>query len=257
MALGVALLLATSVSAGPTDAQKCEADKLKRTALYSACRLKAESKAVKTGDPAGYAKCDEKIVEKFTAAETKYGVECPTNGDVADIQSQATADTDFLALKLTGVRFVDNGDGTVTDVETGLMWEKKDDFGGIHDKDNFYTWSATGTAPDGTAFTTFLGTLNNGTSADGTANSGCFAGHCDWRLPTSAELQTILLAPFPCGTNPCIDSVFGPTQSNSYWSATTFADFPDYAWFVKFDRGSVINDLKHFGFYVRAVRGGL
>jgi hypothetical protein len=38
---------------------------------------------------------------------------------------------------------VDNGDGTITDDQTGLMWEKKDDnnTGGIHDKDNEYTWA--------------------------------------------------------------------------------------------------------------------
>jgi hypothetical protein len=39
------------------------------------------------------------------------------------------------------VRFVDNGDGTVTDTRTGLMWEQKTDDGSIHDKDNVYTWS--------------------------------------------------------------------------------------------------------------------
>lgn len=37
--------------------------------------------------------------------------------------------------------FVDNGDGTITDTSTGLMWEKKSDDGSIHDKDDVYTWS--------------------------------------------------------------------------------------------------------------------
>jgi hypothetical protein len=44
--------------------------------------------------------------------------------------------------------YTDNDDGTVTDHNTGLMWEKKDDSGGIHDKDNSCTlffgyWSST------------------------------------------------------------------------------------------------------------------
>src|SRR5205085_3257383 len=43
----------------------------------------------------------------------------------------------------TGVErsFTDNGDGTITDDASGLMWEKKDNSGGIHDRDNEYTWS--------------------------------------------------------------------------------------------------------------------
>jgi len=36
--------------------------------------------------------------------------------------------------------YTDNGDGTITDNNTRLMWEKKDDSGGIHDQDNGYTW---------------------------------------------------------------------------------------------------------------------
>src|SRR5437773_1945670 len=35
--------------------------------------------------------------------------------------------------------YVDNGNGTITDVNTGLMWEKLSDDGTVHDKDNLYT----------------------------------------------------------------------------------------------------------------------
>src|SRR5947208_7068323 len=40
--------------------------------------------------------------------------------------------------------YLDNGDGTVTDNPTGLMWEKKSasGTGDIHDVSNTYTWSA-------------------------------------------------------------------------------------------------------------------
>ena len=134
----------------------------------------------------------------------------------------------------------------MTDHQTRLMWEKKDDLGGIHDKDNIYTWAPSGTLPTGTAFTTFLGTLNNGTSPDGTAISGCFAGHCDWRLPTSAELQTIVDLTAPgCGTgSPCIDAAFGPTVADFYWSSTTYSSHPSYAWDVDFYDGSVYAVIK-------------
>ena len=72
-------------------------------------------------------------------------------------------------------RFVDNGDGTVTDRETGLQWEQKvtgsdgPNLADPHDVDNEYTWSEGGdfTAPDGTAFTDFLVKLNGGPSGVG------------------------------------------------------------------------------------------
>jgi len=162
-------------------------------------------------------------------------------------------------------RFVDNMDGTVTDLKTCLMWEKKT--GTItmsvdcstttcsdpHDVNNRYKWSATGTAPDGGAFTDFLPQVN-GLLCSSTSCAG-LGGHSDWRLPTIAELQTILLAPYPCGTTPCIDAIFGPTQLDNYWSATTY--FSTAAWGVLFDTGFVNDTTKLFTDYVRAVRGGL
>jgi hypothetical protein len=38
-------------------------------------------------------------------------------------------------------RFIDNGDGTITDVNTGLMWEKKDQSGGMHDENTYFVWA--------------------------------------------------------------------------------------------------------------------
>src|SRR5258705_276721 len=78
-----------------------------------------------------------------------------------------------------------------------------------------------------------------------------------WRLPTIVELQTILLDPYPCGTSPCIDPVFGPTVANRYWSATTFATSPTDAWYVYFNDGFVAKNNKFGGYDVRAVRAGL
>jgi hypothetical protein len=173
----------------------------------------------------------------------------------------------------TPARFVDNGDGTVTDYETGLMWEKKSDDGSIHDKDNTYTWNSTYTNPDGTAFTEFLATLNAGTG---------FAGYTDWRLPSEAgqnspftgprELENILAAPSPCTgfSDPCVPPVFNTgcmpgrtvtecscTQSDFYWSATTnAAGNPRYAWGVNFFDGSVLFYDKPSLRYARAVRHG-
>jgi hypothetical protein len=139
-------------------------------------------------------------------------------------------------------RFVVNGDGTVTDNFHKLQWEQKTDDGSVHDTDNQYTWCVGGAfpncanpenRPDGTAFTVFLGTLNNGHSNDGNGGTGnCFAGHCDWRLPTVGELATIrdLSTPMCFGNFPCLDqTIFGPTQLR-YWSASTLPGNTRNAW---------------------------
>jgi uncharacterized protein DUF1566 len=153
---------------------------------------------------------------------------------------------------------------------TGLVWEQKTDDGSVHDKDNAYRWCAgvfpnctnpLNPQPDGTAFTAFLGTLNNGTSNDGVTTTGCFAGHCDWRLPAIEELAGIrdLNAP-GCSTftGPCIDqTVFGPTIAYAYWSATTLYNGGGDAWLVYFGFGGVSEGPKTLDNYVRAVRSGL
>ena len=169
------------------------------------------------------------------------------------------------AVRSAYQRFVDNGDGTVTDRETGLQWEKKtssvgsgQNYADPHDVDNFYEWTASGSPypQDGSAFASFLAELNDCTSADGSAITGGFAGHCDWRLPTAAELNALLLAPFPCGSNPCIDPAFGPTFPGYHWSVTTQATNAGKARMVAFDDGTLATDNKSAFFYVRAVRGG-
>jgi hypothetical protein len=124
-----------------------------------------------------------------------------------------------------------------------------------HVVNNEYQWSASGTAPDGGAFTDFLARVNGTLCATSTCPG--LGGHSDWRLPTLAELQTILLATCPGSPNPCIDSAFGPTVPSLYWSASPNAGSPDSAWGVGFYSGGSLCDGKAGAGYVRAVRGGL
>ncbi|MDG2307686.1 MAG: DUF1566 domain-containing protein [Candidatus Binatia bacterium] len=159
----------------------------------------------------------------------------------------------------------ENGDGTATQCSSGLVWEMKTDDGTIHDVDDKYTWSTNSPWDfDGTAKTVFIDGLND-VSGGGAA---CFAGHCDWRLPTIEELSgrsdsgtatggIVDLSAGSCGggSGACT-TIPGETVSSFYWSSSTNAGFPSFAWDVYFLNGGVGSVFKDGVIYVRAVRGG-
>ena len=126
----------------------------------------------------------------------------------------------------------------VQDNVTGLIWEVKTDDGSIHDKDTTYDWYD--------AQDVFIATIN----------SQNFGGHSDWRMPTIKELSTLVDSSIPY-PGPTIDTTFFPnTVSSYYWSSTTNAGDPRYAWYVRFYAGSVYGYYKSLYLYVRAVRSG-
>lgn len=157
-------------------------------------------------------------------------------------------------------RWTDNGDGTVTDNATGLDWGLLTGDGSIQDKDGQYRWSngVTG-APDGGVFHIFLRELILGESADGRTTTGCFAGKCDWRLPTVEELQGLVdLNAFGCGTDPfaACTTIPGYTTAGPYWSSSSVSDDELKAWVVDFSDGTVHAQEKLESQFVRGVRGG-
>lgn len=332
-ATAVLLVQATMAMAGPTESEKCEADKLKRTGGYSSCRMKADSKAVKKATVADYEKCDLKLADSFAKADDKYGLECPTSDDVDDIQTQVTGDTDDLSVLLSGgalppvgcgdgvadlgescdgldlngescetlgyaatpdlactaacrldssacsaigggigypSRFRDNGDGTATDLVSGLIWEIKDDLAGIHDKDNRYTWCIPagqfncvdniGFTFAGTAKTVFIDGLNDVVGG----GASCFAGSCDWRLPTTLELQGLIRTAADCSAVPCVDQdlpgetiTTNPPVIDSYYWTSTVDPQPSAVWSISFGNGAHPINAASLPLAVRAVRGGL
>ncbi len=234
-----ATLLWVSTARAASDHEKCMAGRAKAKGKYDLCVAKWLVKEY-TGifDQEKISKCRIKYAAAWTKLQGLTG-----------------------SVVCNQARFIDNGI-TVTDNLTGLVWEKKTtvvgsgtDFAGDrHDVDNSYTWTTSDgdtSDEDGTIFTDFLANLNAG---------GGFAGANGWRLPTFAELQTIILPePTTCQAfPPCIDSVFGPTQTYFYWSASTTAGNSQDAWYANFAEGGVSDNAKSTGsIYARAVRGGL
>ena len=228
-----ATALSTSAAYAGLTAEACQAKKLKAQGKFLLCRAGELAKGAQ-GKPVDIADCTERFsdtVAKLNAQAAGASIEC---------------------------RYQDNSDGTVTDLDTGLQWEKKTGDASFHDVSNQYTWSGSGIDPDGTVFTEFLPSFNECQSADGDVITGGLGNHCDWRLPSEAELRTIQL-PFPCGSGPCIDPIFGSTASGFYWSSTTNSANTTQAWTSHFNSvdstaavGKTVGTL-----FARAVRGGL
>lgn len=144
--------------------------------------------------------------------------------------------------------FTDNGNGTITDNLTGLMWEKQSDDGSIHDKDNTYTW------------------VNMFAAKVDTLNSMVFAGHNDWRVPNIVELESLknfgrvgpaVYSAFNTSCAPtCTVTTCSCTQSNAYWSSSSYQSQPTLGWYVNFFYGNTTNDQKAISRLLRAVRAG-
>ena len=102
--------------------------------------------------------------------------------------------------------YTDNGDGTVTDNITGLMWQQAVPTG-------TYTWA------DAVAYCPTL----------------TLAGYNDWRLPSPIELVSIV----DFGqSNPSINGTYFPsTPSDYFWSSSPRAGSASEAWYVHFGEG--------------------
>ncbi|HZR81812.1 MAG TPA: DUF1566 domain-containing protein [Candidatus Binatia bacterium] len=163
-------------------------------------------------------------------------VSCPGTGQDGDFQ------------KGLDRMFVDNGDGTISDLRTGLMWEKLSDDGTIHDKDKDFFW------PNHLAKATQL-------------NQQGFAGYTDWRIPNVNELQTLVnygannLATWSAFNTGCYPGCTVLTCSCTgnvfyrYWTSSSSEIYPYRPWSVEFSRGevSVTGVLNQAA---RGVRGG-
>ena len=156
-------------------------------------------------------------------------------------------------------RYVDCGNGTVTDTVTGLIWLKQADCLGSAD------WASANQA---------AAALKSG-DCSSTANplsDGSSAG--DWRLPTKVEWSatvaraaalgcTLVNGKAPALTddagNGCLlvgPSSFVGVVSQSYWSSTTLETNPIGVWFMFIDTGQVVTTAKVNTLPFWPVRGG-
>jgi hypothetical protein len=135
-----------------------------------------------------------------------------------------------------GTRFTDNGDGTVSDNLTGLIWlENANCFG-------WRTWAQA------------LSDANGLASGSCGLTDGSSAG--DWRLPNVNELHSLVDLSQSGSPKLPAGHPFSGVESSSYWSGTTYAPVTTGAWYVYLDSGYVYNGSKDDGHCVWPVRGG-
>ena len=205
----------------------CLAKKVKAWGELRLCQRKEEAKAVQ-GRSADRAACQARF---------------------ANALDQIRADAAHSAIPC---RYRDNGDNTVTDFDTGLMWAKLHALDGftslsdILDADNTFALNDAAAAA-----ATLTGTSTNGTNLTPVPGIGA---HIDWRLPTIVELATIVDATtVACQVGgPCIDPIFGLTAPGFYWASTTEDDSTGLL--VNFQTGALFDGNPSFAAHARPVR---
>lgn len=126
-------------------------------------------------------------------------------------------------------RFADNGDGTVTDRENGLMWVKN---GWRIDFFSALTW------PEAMTECERFG----------------FAGHSDWRLPTLAQWRSILDTAHECPALAEPNPFENIIVHMPYWSASSVKTVPVKAYTVTLYDGTVSHQQKSARAFVLPVR---
>jgi hypothetical protein len=133
-------------------------------------------------------------------------------------------------------RFTDNGNGTVKDNLTGLIWLKNANCFGTQ------VWAAA------------LSNANSLASGSCGLSDGSVAG--SWRLPNIRELQSLIDY---SAANPVLPAgnPFANTNSSTYWSSTYVSTGPSSAWVVYFYNADVnIADKAATASLVWPVRNG-
>ncbi len=123
-------------------------------------------------------------------------------------------------------RFLDNGDGTITDTKTGLMWMELDSY---QHTGHWITWQES------------FGYIKK-------LNKEGFADHYDWQMPTLKDLKTLYE---PDKTNSRqvgsemiihIDPIFAKEGSGAWWSLEPNGHFNGFG--IEYNKGSTFSSSK-------------
>lgn len=139
---------------------------------------------------------------------------------------QVRAVRNAISTNFSVAHLTDNGNGTITDNYTGLIWQKIQ-------SPNTMTWE----------------------EALGYSDSLTLAGKKDWRLPNVKELQSLNDVKL---IKPSFDKTYFPNVlSGNYWSSTTLYLTATKAWDINVDYGIVSQSDKTTKENVLLVRGGM
>lgn len=137
------------------------------------------------------------------------------------------------------------GDGTVTHIKTGLMWQQCSEgqtYANCAGSASTFTWQQA---------LQRAAAVNDGTTGER-------GSYTDWRLPNKNELESIVEE--RCARPAINATVFPNTEflegESAFWSSSPFADDPLYAWGVNFSYCTVGTAGKTKSLGVRLVRGG-
>ena len=138
--------------------------------------------------------------------------------------------------------YTDHGDGTVTDNNTGLMWQK------------------CSLGLSGATCSTGTQQKHTWQTALAAANASTDSGYSDWRLPNKNEL--VSLVEYACSLPAINETIFpsGSIIANAYgnfWTSTPLVDIGNVVWYVNFQSGglTITNATKDDLYFVRLVRG--
>lgn len=152
------------------------------------------------------------------------------------LNAHAQTCKDSITLTTPGNRFTDNGDGTVKDKQTGLIWMRctlGQTWGGVTCTGDAleYIWQQTLQVADGYSF----------------------AGSGEWRVPNINELESIIER--ACYSPTINLTIFPATPLSSFWSSSPSAN-GNSVWHASFDNGGNNYDYngKDGNRYVRLVR---